>query len=355
MTSTVVPFPRCLARFGDFATGKIIGGRAERRALVRKCFSAAIGIGPYTARLVRALSESAPDLLHSNGFKMHVLGLWSRQLRVPVVWHIRDHIACRPIMARLMRRHSGWCAAAVTNSRRVADDLRSVCGDRLNIYSIHDGIDLTDFSPSGPALDLDTLSKMPPANFATVRVGLLATMARWKGHAVFLRALASLPASLPIRGYIVGGPLYQTEGSEICPEELRALASELGIAQKVGFAGLVDEPAAAMRALDIVIHASTEPEPFGRVIGEAMACGRAVIASDGAGAVELLTAGVDLLTHPRGDSSLLAQRIAALATDPDLRTSLGRHGRATAERCFDHMRPAREMISIYRALTSAAN
>jgi glycosyltransferase involved in cell wall biosynthesis len=170
-----------------------------------------------------------------------------------------------------------------------------------------------------------------------------------------LRALSLLPASLRIRAYVVGGALYQTEGSEFRRVDLRALAAELGIANKVGFADFVDQPAAAMRALDIVVHASTEPEPFGRVIGEAMACGRAVIASDAAGAVELLTAGVDALTHPPGDASVLAERIATLAANPDLRASLGKRGRLIAERRFDRGRPARQMIPIYRALTSAAN
>jgi glycosyltransferase involved in cell wall biosynthesis len=352
VASTVVPFPRCLARLGDFGTGRRASGRL---ALARRCASAAIAVAPYTVRLFRALNEAAPDLLHTNGFKMHILGLWARRRRVPVVWHVRDHVVSRPIMARLLRSHAGWCAAAVTNSHRVANDVRSVCGGRLNIYPIHDGIDLKDFSPTGPVLDLDALADMPPANPATVRVGLLATMARWKGHSVFLRALSLLPASLRIRAYVVGGALYQTEGSEFRLADLRALAAELGIANKVGFADFVDQPAAAMRALDIVVHASTEPEPFGRVIGEAMACGRAVIASHAAGAVELLTAGVDALTHPPGDTSVLAERIATLAANAELRASLGKCGRATAERRFDRGRPARQMIPIYRALTSAAN
>ncbi len=314
-----------------------------------------MAVAPYTVRLFRALNEAAPDLLHTNGFKMHVLGLWARRRRVPVLWHIHDHVVSRPIMARLLRSHAGWCAGAVTNSHRVADDLRSICGSRLKIYPIHYGIDLKDFSPTGPVLDLDALSKMPPANPATVRVGLLATMARWKGHAVFLRALSLLPASLPIRAYVVGGPLYQTEGSELCLADLRALAAEMGIANKVGFTDFVDEPAAAIRALDIVVHASTEPEPFGRVIGEAMACGRAVIASHAAGAWELFTAGADALTHPPGDAALLAERIATLAANAELRASLGKSGRLTAERRFERGRPARQMIPIYRALTSAAN
>jgi glycosyltransferase involved in cell wall biosynthesis len=110
-----------------------------------------------------------------------------------------------------------------------------------------------------------------------------------------------------------------------------------------------------MRALDIVVHASTEPEPFGRVIGEAMACGRAVIASRAAGATELIAAGIDALVYEPGDAAALAERIAILANNAELRTDLGRAGRIAAERRFDRARLARELIPIYQALTSASN
>jgi len=123
VASIVVPFPRCLARLGDFGTGRRASGRL---AFARRCASAAMAAAPYTVRLFRALNEAAPDLLHTNGFKMHILGLWARRRRVPVVWHVRDHVVSRPIMARLLRSHAGWCAAAVTNSHRVANDVRSV-------------------------------------------------------------------------------------------------------------------------------------------------------------------------------------------------------------------------------------
>jgi len=352
VNASVVAFPRRLGRLGDFGTSR---GGHNRSAAVRPAISAMIAVVPYTVRLLRAVNQAAPDLLHTNGFKMHILGIWARRRGVPVLWHVRDHVASRVVMARLLRSHSRWCAAAVTNSYRVADDVRSVCGERLNIYPVHDGIDLADFSPTGPALDLDALAEMPATSPPPVRVGLLATMARWKGHAIFLRALSLIPASLRIRGYVISGALYQTEGSQLRVGELRALAAQLGIASKVGFTDFVEDPAAAMRGLDIVVHASTEPEPFGRVIGEAVACGRAVVASDSAGAVELLDPGVDALTHPCGDTAALAERIATLAANPDLRARLAERGRLAAERHFDRIRPARQIVPIYKALVPAAD
>ena len=85
--------------------------------------------------------------------------------------------------------------------------------------------------------------------------------------------------------------MYDTAGSQHTMEELQALADGLGLGGRVGFTGFLP-PAPAMRALDVVVHASTRPEPFGLVIAEAMACGRAVITSAAGGAAELVDAGV---------------------------------------------------------------
>src|SRR5437867_13018883 len=167
------------------------------------------------------------------------------------------------------------------------------------------------------------MSGLPQAPANTIRVGLVATLARWKGHATLLDAIARLPAHLPVRAYIVGDAVYQTEGSQYSLDELRQLARSLGIANRVGFTGFVHTPEATFRALDVVVHASTAPEPFGLVIAEAMACGRAVIVSHAGGAAEIVTPDVDAMTHSPADVDALAAAIHALAVDPALRARLG--------------------------------
>src|SRR6202030_1352438 len=186
----------------------------------------------------------------------------------------------------------------------------------------------------------------------TLRIGLIATLASWKGHAVFLRALAQLPDDLDYRAYVIGGPIYQTDHSQRPLDEFRSLAAQLRIADRIGFTGYVTRPADAMRALDIIVHASTEPEPFGRVIAEAMACGRAVICSAAGGALELVLEGRDALTHEAGNHKALADRITQLAQDADLRARLGVAGRVTAERRFKLTRLAKEVIPVYLRTTA---
>jgi glycosyltransferase involved in cell wall biosynthesis len=346
--TTVVPFPARIARLGDAGAGGPAGHQQSRWSLLREMFLTGPAAWRYVRRLRRTLRELAPDVIHSNGFKMHILAVWARLDRVPIIWHVHDYVSTRPMMARLLRRYAKRCALAVANSKSVAADVEEVCGRQLTVKAIYNGIDLENFSPAGPALDLDALSGLPPANGETVRVGMLATMARWKGHETFLRALALIPADLPVRCYIAGAALYQTNGSQHSLAELKQLAATLGVSHRVGFTGFVDQPAAAMRALDIVVHASTRPEPFGLVIVEGMACGRAVIASEGGGASELITAETNALSHSPDDANTLAGCITRLATDSELRLKLGQAGRITAEQRFDRARLATELVPIYQ-------
>jgi glycosyltransferase involved in cell wall biosynthesis len=117
---------------------------------------------------------------------------------------------------------------AIANSASVAADFSAACGDRVPVATVLNGVDVESLLPSGPALDLDALSGLPPAAPGMVRVGLMAAFARWKGHLTFLDALSRLHADLPVRGYVIGGPVYQTAGSQVSLEELREACGRLG-------------------------------------------------------------------------------------------------------------------------------
>jgi glycosyltransferase involved in cell wall biosynthesis len=287
-------------------------------------------------------------VIHTNGLKMHLLAGWAAP-SVPLVWHLHDYLGSRPLTATLLRWCSSRCAAVVANSMSVAADARNAIGHGVSVVPIYNAVDLDRFSPSGSRADLDGLAGLPTASEGTIRVGLLGTFARWKGHETFLRAVAQLPHELPIRAYVIGDAVYQTQGSQHAADALRRFAASLGIADRVGFTGFIRESDAALRALDVVVHASTQPEPFGLVIAEAMACGRAVIVSNAGGAAELVSRDVDAQTHTPGDVGELASRLAALATDATLRSRLGAAARATAERKFDHTRLAAEIIPVYQS------
>jgi glycosyltransferase involved in cell wall biosynthesis len=351
VTAEVLPFPPAIARLGEHgATASGSGARFAAQILLAS--PAAL---VYRAALARAIEAFDPAIVHTNGLKMHLLGAWgcppSRRARL--VWHLHDYLDGRPTTTKLLRWHHGHPATVVTNSASVAADAARALGNGMRVVTVRNGVDLARFSVTGVRANLDAMAGLPQAPPNTVRVGMVATLARWKGHATFLEAIARLPAHLPVRAYIVGDAVYQTEGSQYSLDELRQLARSLGVADHVGFTGFVHTPEATFRALQIVVHASIAPEPFGLVIAEAMSCGRAVIVSNAGGAAEIVNPGVDALVHAPGDAGDLAARIAELASDSALRARLGSAARVTAERSFDRARLAGELIPIYRAAAAA--
>lgn len=338
----LLPFPAELARLGD-------SGQTGTSALTRLVSTAPSALR-YRFQLRSLLGRISPDLIHTNGFKMHVLGALAKPMRSALVWHIHDYISSRTVMARMMRRLAGRTDAIITNSRHVAEDTRTALGDKAKIVPILNVVDLTEFTPEGVALDLDGLSGLDQAPEGTVRVGLIATLAWWKGHRLFLQGLAGVDRALSVRGYYIGGALYKTQSQESL-DDLRRYANQLGIGDHTGFTGVVPEPAAAMRALDVVVHTSTEPEPFGRVIVEAMACGRPVITTGLGGAAEIVALGEFALTVDKEPASL-ARAITKLAADTGLRKRLGSNGLSTARRYFGRERLARELPPVYEEVLS---
>ena len=346
----VLPLPSKLARLGDAGIGERGLQSFDGLRLIRRVVADGAASASYFRRLRATVAGLSPDVIHAHGFKMHLLGAWARPANAALVWHLHDYISTRPLTSRLLRAARRRCTAIVANSNSVAIDAARELGDRIDIRTIHNTVNLETFKPTGTQVDLDTLAGLPPAAPGTVRVGLVATFARWKGHLTFLESFAKLAESANVRGYVVGGPLYETEGSQYTLAELQAAARRLGVSSKVGFTGYVSDPAAAMRALDVVVHASTDPEPFGLVIAEAMATGRAVIVSFAGGARELVTPGVDALIHQPGDADELATAIAALAADATLRSRLGAEARRSALERFDPMRACHELMALYAAL-----
>jgi glycosyltransferase involved in cell wall biosynthesis len=334
----VAPFPPGLATLGDAGQRPVL--------LLWSLLRAAAGIALYHRRLGNICRMIQPDVIHTNGFKMHLLCTWMRPGQTAVVWHIHDYVSARPLMRRLLRWRRKHCTAAIANSRSVAADLRALLPG-VRIAPIYNGINFERFAPTGRTVDPDALSGLPPAARGTVRVGLVATFARWKGHTVFLDSLSKLSAETPVRGYVIGGPIYQTGGSQWTLAELKDYSRGLGLSDMVGVTGFLDDSAEAIRSLDIVVHASTEPEPFGMVIVEAMACAKPVIVSKAGGAAELFEEERTALGYPPGDAAALARQIERLASDPSLRARMGAAARAAAEQSFRPDRMAREAIRLY--------
>lgn len=264
----------------------------------------------YVARLARRLRSLQPDLVHANSLKSGVYGgLAARAAGVPLLWHVRDRIAedylPRPAV-RLTRAMIGRLAdGVIANSQATLETLSPPRRDRLRAV-IPDSVER---SPLPPA----------PAGGATT-FGMLGRIAPWKGQDLFLRAFAAAFRDGEERAVIVGTPMF---GEEPYEQEIRRLAGDLGLAERVEFRGFREDIWAELASFDVLVHASVIPEPFGQVVLEGMAASLAVIAPDEGGPATLIEHGrTGLLFRSRSRESLtFAMR--ALCEDPAERERLG--------------------------------
>jgi len=296
-------------------------------------------------------------VIHSNGIKTHLLSRLAGTGGIPVVWHAHDFYSQRPLVSHLLRWGRKRVAAVIAISEAVATDLRMVLPG-TPVQVVYNAIDVKEFTPAAAnGTRLDELAGLSPAAPETVRVGLVATYAKWKGQDVFLRAIAQIVSGRlkqPVRFYVIGGPIYHTTGSQFSESELRSLARQLAVERHVGFIGFQEHLAPIYQALDVVVHASTQPEPFGLTIVEAMACARPVIVSRAGGAAELFTHDYDAIGVPPGDAAALAAAMSDLVHDPERRQRLAENAVRTARERFDRNRLGPCMLKLYKHICESA-
>lgn len=346
-----LPLPERLSALGD--SGLRNQGLAGAWRFARDVAPTPLLLARHGIALRRAVRDVAPDLLHSNGIKTHLLSAATAGLAIPRVWHVHDFLGERPLVRHALAGLRPLASAAIANSRAVGDDARTVLGS-VPVHVVPNGVDVERFSPGpGNGAHMDVLAGLPPAPPGTLRVGLVATYARWKGHDVFLEAAALLTRQvpgLPVRFYLVGAPLYRTADSQLTATQLREQVERHGLTGRVGLVPFQAEPAGIYRALDVFVHASTRREPFGLTIAEALACGRAAVIAKDSGAAEALQDGEDALAIASGEPHTLAAALRRLLEDEALRTNLARAARHTAVRCFSRERYARNILAVYRQL-----
>jgi glycosyltransferase involved in cell wall biosynthesis len=236
----------------------------------------------------------------------------------------------------------------IAASRYVADLVQTRHKvDRSRIRVIPRGVDPVVFSPD--AISADRIAKM--AQTMRVPDGMLTVvipgrLTRWKGQSVLLQAIARLPRR-DVCCVLVGSDQGRTKYTV----ELEKISEALGIGDRVRIIGQVEDMPAALMLSDVVVHASTQAEAFGRVVIEAQAMGRPVIASKLGGPAETVEPGVTgWLTNP-GDVTSLARALdEVLALDAEARMELGRHARASvlANYTLQSMREA--TLDVYEAV-----
>ncbi len=265
------------------------------------------------ARMVGGIVSAARnhDVVYANSQKAFVLSAPAALLaRRPLVWHLHDILTPAHFGAaqlRLLRLLANRPSRVIVPSRAVADAYVALGGEMRRVVVVPNGVTLEPDGTEG--LDRAALRAqlgLPPG--PGFLFGVFSRLSPWKGQEVALRALALRP---DISCVIAGGALF---GEDDYAASLPRLAAELGVAERVHFLGQRADVPALMRAVDAVVHPSTEPEPFGRTLVEAMLARTPVIAAAAGAAPEILDEGTGLLVPP-GDVGALAGALDEVRAD----------------------------------------
>lgn len=271
---------------------------------------AAVITAGYVLRLAARLRQLRPHLVHTNSLKAGVYGsLAARLAGVSVVWHVRDRIADDYLPSQavsLVRRMSQHLAdAVVANSRATLDTLAAPSPSSMVVYSVLPEV-MTDVP----------LRKRKTGSALTF--GVVGRLAPWKGQDLFLRAFARAFPGGGERAVVVGGALF---GEDDYAASLERLVEELGIKDRVELRGYRPDVWEELERMDVLVHSSITPEPFGQVALEGMAAGVPVIAAGAGGPAEILEHAVTGLLYEPANVDRLAEAMQRMR-DSSLRERL---------------------------------
>jgi glycosyltransferase involved in cell wall biosynthesis len=275
-----------------------------------------------------------PEVLHSYSFYTNVAAWWAtRGTSTIAIGSSRgDFVSEKKESGLLLGRLSArWPRDQICNNFMAATAARRAhtlfAPSRVAV--VRNGIDLQNF-------------RMLPLLMDHVRILGVGSLLQYKRWDRLLKVAVSLKQrSLDFVVEIAGGgPLR---------ESLEKQAQDLGLLDRVRFTGHTDNVSASLAGSTFLAHTS-DTEGCPNVVMEAMACGRAVVATDPGDIPSLIDNGKTGFVVRCGDDEALADRMAELITDRELCRCMGRAGRAKAEREFGLDRLVSETLAAYQAV-----
>ena len=174
----------------------------------------------------------------------------------------------------------------------------------------------------------------------------------WKGQDYFIEAIAQLAQTHPhVKGLIVGKPDLTT-ASQTFEAKLKERVVDQKLTDHIIFTGFRSDVPLIIAASDMVVHSASEPEPFGRVIIEAMAAAKPIIATGAGGVLDIVQDEKTGLLVPLQDAGAMAQAIRYLITNPERARQMAQAGRQRAETHFSAGRHVTAVQQLYKQLVS---
>lgn len=288
--------------------------------------------------LYQTIRKHRIALVHTNTGVMPSSALAATLSRIPHIWHIREWFGeFRQAWPLLSRYILALSSKVLCISRAVAEQFPP----SSKLLTVYDGMDPHELSPADKRTRAEARSKfgLPNTAFVAGCVGRIKWMRKGQEHLIRAAGLLARDG-IEVHLLIVGAPF---KGNESHLTRLHDLAAELGISNRVIFAGEIQDPATAYAAMDVFVLPSEQPEPFGMVMLEAMAAGVPVVASRLGGPIEVVVDGETGVLFQPGKATELAHALATLKNSPELASKMGKAGR---DRLITRFAPADTLKAI---------
>jgi glycosyltransferase involved in cell wall biosynthesis len=285
-------------------------------------------------QLESLIRQIGADLLHTDGPRnTFYAGLIGRLKRIPLVWHVRA--SASDAYDRLLYH---LCSKLILVSQALRCRF-SYCRGSRKLVTIYNGVDLDRFKPkiSNPETS-DSVEKGPEPTIAFV-----GRIEEQKGLLNLLQACLRLKASFPHFKVLVAGETTDRPYFDRCREFCRLE----GLSGRVDYLGAIRSIDDLLRSAAIFVLPSSAAEAFPRAVIEAMACGKPVVVTDVGGTAEAVADGDSGFVVPAQSPADLSEKLCLLMKDERLRATMGRAGRARAEKLFGLETNAVQTMQVY--------
>lgn len=318
-------------------------GRTWWRSRVLRPVQSAVNFLRMTAvrpmwwyRHLQALRIDAVHLNNSCGSDVDLV-LAAKLYGIPVIAHQRGF---PPRFGRVERVVAKRMDRVIAVSDAVRDHLIELGMPGEKVLRIHDGIELSRLEQQRPPAELRREFQLPSNALV---VGMLGNVKRWKGQEVLVDAIERINEKYPGVRFMFVGKVADEEYKSLLDRKIQSL----GCAREVIFTGYRSDATDLIAIMDVVVHASIEPEPFGLVVLEAMGKGIPIVAADQGGPKETIIHGVTGLLFETGNARGLASAVCQalsrslnLAEAPDA-------GPVHVRERFSSQRNVREIEAVY--------
>jgi len=274
------------------------------------------------------------SLVHLNNFFEPYLTLAATFGGIPVVQHVRG-IGSSTYAPLCHLPKKIICISDYIEKRVLTLGIHSE-----KVVRIYNAVDCRSFHPTRNPVELRLQMGISESDHM---VTLFGNIQRWKGQDVLVKACIRLKRTFKRIKCVLFGEFLEEDYAR----EIRQQAEAGGLADSLILPGYTHEIADWMHAADIVVHASTKPEPFGRVLIEAMAVGTPVIGTKLGAVPEMIEDKETGLLYEAGKDDQLAEAIEFLLTHPAEAKRFGQKGMARVRRLFDVQEQAKQIQGIY--------